>query len=134
MGEVADAVLAAGGEAIGVIPEHLKAAEVAHVGLTELIVTPDMHTRKRAMFDRADAFVALPGSVGTLEELLEIIGWKYLGLHIRPVYIVNHDGFFDGLLVQFARCRAEGVMRPGTEGAWRVVADIDELFRMIEQS
>jgi len=128
MGEVADAVLSGGGEAVGVIPENLMIKEVAHEGLTELVVTEDMHSRKMKMFELSDAFVSLPGGLGTLEETLEIITWKYLGIHIRPVILLNHEGFFDNLLAQFARCREDGVMREGLEGLWRVCSDIDELF------
>lgn len=131
MGAVADAVLSEGGDVIGVIPEGLMAAEVAHAGLTELIVTRDMHSRKMAMFEMSDAFVSLPGGLGTLEETLEIITWKYLGIHIRPVVILNHGGFFDDLLAQFDRCRREGVMREGLEGLWRVLGSVDEALEVL---
>ncbi|MGK7345768.1 MAG: TIGR00730 family Rossman fold protein [Candidatus Nitrospinota bacterium M3_3B_026] len=131
MGEVADAALSEGGEVVGVIPEGLMAAEVAHAGLTELIVTKDMHSRKMAMFEMSGAFVSLPGGLGTLEETLEIITWKYLGIHIRPVIILNHGGFFDDLLAQFARCRREGVMREGLEGLWRVCGSVEEALEAL---
>jgi len=132
MGEVADAVLEEGGEVTGVIPENLMIDEVAHSGLTELIVTRDMHERKMAMFERSDAFISLPGGLGTLEETLEIITWKYLGIHIRPIILVNHDNFFGGLLAQFARCEKEGVMREGLGGLWRALDGVDELFESLD--
>ena len=94
MGEVADAAMAAGGEAVGVIPEALVAKEVAHERLTRLIVTKDMHERKATMADLADAFVALPGGFGTFEELFEIITWAQLGLHDKPIGLLNVDGYY----------------------------------------
>lgn len=101
MGAVADAVMDAGGEVIGIIPEFLTAMEVAHSGLTRLEVTESMHTRKRRMFDLADAFVTLPGGLGTLDETVEIITWRQLGLHTKPVLICNVGGWADGLLGAF---------------------------------
>lgn len=132
MGEVADAVIAGGGEVVGVIPENLMIDEVAHNGLTELIVTDDMHSRKMTMFGLSDAFISLPGGLGTLEETLEIITWRYLGIHIRPVIMLNHEGFFDHLLAQFERCRKDGVMREGLERLWTVCASVGELFDILE--
>jgi hypothetical protein len=112
MGALADAALAAGGNVVGVIPEHLMRPEVAHQGLTELIVVDSMHTRKRTMAARADAFVALPGGYGTFEELFEMVTWLQLKLHAKPVGIVNVAGYFDRLL-QFVRHGAdEGFIRP----------------------
>lgn len=100
MGAVADAALAAGGEVIGVIPRQLFAAEVPHSGLTELHQVPDMHARKALMYDLADAFVVLPGGLGTLEELFEAATWNQLGLHARfkPITVLNVDGFYDPLV------------------------------------
>ncbi len=98
MGVVADAVLARGGRVIGVIPEVLLAKEVAHRGLTELRVVASMHERKAVMADLADAFVALPGGLGTLEELFEALTWSQLGLHAKPCGLLNVCGYFDGLL------------------------------------
>ncbi len=100
MGVIADAVLEAGGTVVGVIPQALAALEVAHRGLTELIVTESMHARKMAMAERADAFVALPGGIGTLEELFEVWTWTQLGFHDKPCGLLNVDGYFDHL-VQF---------------------------------
>ncbi len=98
MGVVADAVLSAGGRVIGVIPEALMAREVGHQGLSELFVVPDMHQRKRRMAEGASAFVALPGGIGTLEELFEVWTWRHLGYHDQPIGLLNVAGYFDPLL------------------------------------
>ncbi|CAD5374721.1 Cytokinin riboside 5'-monophosphate phosphoribohydrolase [Rubrivivax sp. A210] len=98
MGEVADAVLAHGGRVIGVIPESLKKLEVGHLGLHELHVVPSMHVRKQMMAERADAFVALPGGIGTLEELYEVWTWRQLGYHASPVGLLNIAGYYDDML------------------------------------
>lgn len=100
MGSVADAVLAAGGEVIGVIPRHMTSREIAHDGLSDLRVVGSMHERKALMYDLADGFVALPGGLGTLEELFEILTWCQLGLHVKPSGLLDVDGYFS-LLVEF---------------------------------
>jgi len=98
MGVIADAALAAGGEVIGVIPESLLAKELSHAGVTELHVTRSMHERKQKMVDLSDAFIALPGGFGTLDELFETLTWLQLGFHGKPVGLLNSAGFFDHLL------------------------------------
>ena len=98
MGAVADAVLSAGGKAYGVIPRHLEQHEIAHNGLTELLVVENMHDRKAAMADMASGFIALPGGIGTLEELIEICTWQQLGLHSKPTGVLNINRFYDQLL------------------------------------
>ena len=98
MGEVADAALAAGGEVVGVIPQHLVDREVAHEGLTELRITASMHERKALMAELSDGFVALPGGLGTLEELAEVLTWSQLGLHRKPCGLLDVDGFYEPLL------------------------------------
>ena len=98
MGVMADAVLEAGGEVLGVIPHALMAREIGHPGVTEMHVVDSMHERKALMADRADAFIALPGGVGTFEELFEAITWTQLGLHAKPCGLLNVDGFYDDLL------------------------------------
>ena len=97
MGVIADEVLKHGGEAIGVIPQHLVDMEVAHSGLTELIVTDTMHQRKSIMAERADGFVAMPGGIGTLEEIAEIMTWSQLDLHHKPVAFLNVNNYYDQL-------------------------------------
>lgn len=97
MGTVADAALAAGGKVIGYIPEHLHEAEIAHQGLTEIHIVPSMHVRKRHMFDRSDAFIVLPGGLGTLDELFEIMTWRQLHLHDKPILILDVEGYWQPL-------------------------------------
>ena len=95
MGEVADAVMKNGGQVIGVIPEHLQTSEVGHSGITELKVVESMHVRKKLMFDLSDGFAVLPGGYGTLDELFEIITWRMLKLHDKPVVVLNIDGYWN---------------------------------------
>lgn len=111
MGVVADTVLAAGGEAIGVIPRGLATKELAHGGLTELRVVVSMHERKATMASLADGFVALPGGLGTLEETLEVLTWVQLGIHDKPVGVLNVDGYFDALADLLRHAVREGFMR-----------------------
>lgn len=112
MGVVADAALAAGGDVAGVIPRGLFSREVAHQGLTELHEVASMHERKQLMFDLSDAFVALPGGFGTLEELAEVTTWSQLGMHRKPVVLLDLDGFWQPLLQQFDRMTAAGLLKP----------------------
>jgi uncharacterized protein (TIGR00730 family) len=111
MGILADTVLAAGGKVIGVIPKSLEARELAHGSLTELHVVETMHQRKAAMADLSDAFAALPGGYGTADELFEVLTWAQLGLHSKPIGLLNVSGFFDPLLAWIDRCTAAGFLR-----------------------
>ena len=111
MGILARSVMAAGGSVTGIIPQFLKDREVMLREANDLIVTADMHERKRLMFDRADAFVALPGGIGTLEEVVESMTWAQLDQHIKPVLIINLNGFFDPLIALFRRMAEEGFLR-----------------------
>lgn len=113
MGIVADAVLAAGGEVVGVIPQHLWDKEVGHAGLTELLIVDSMHERKLAMADRADAVIALPGGVGTFEELFEAITWTQLGIQDKPVGLLDVSGFYRPLLAFLDQTVDAGFLRPG---------------------
>jgi uncharacterized protein (TIGR00730 family) len=108
MGAVADAALAGGGRVVGVMPQALVDREVAHQGLSELVITTGMHARKARMGDLADAFLALPGGYGTLEELFEVVTWGQLGLHRKPVGLLDCGGFWDGLRAFLAHTRTEG--------------------------
>ncbi len=110
MGEVADATLAAGGRVVGVIPESLQKLEVGHRGLHELHVVPTMHVRKQMMAERADVFIALPGGIGTLEELYEVWTWRQLGYHDQPIGLLNSEGYFDALLSFMDHTVAEGFL------------------------
>ena len=123
MGAVADAALAAGGEVIGVIPEALRDAEVAHLGCTELMIVPGMHERKKLFTDLSDGFLTIPGGVGTMDELWEAISWAQLGYHQKPVGILNVAGFYDKLIefnahmidVGFIRAQHAGIMIADTD-------------------
>jgi hypothetical protein len=108
MGALADAALDAGGRVVGVIPRHLMRPEVAHQGLTELRVVDSMHARKQVMAERADAFLVLPGGYGTLDETFEIVTWRQLELHGKPIALVNHGGYFDHLLAFVDHAVREG--------------------------
>jgi uncharacterized protein (TIGR00730 family) len=112
MGAVATSVLDHGGSVTGIIPDFLTSREHALTRVQEMIVTPDMHERKRLMFERSDAFVALPGGIGTLEELMEQLTWQQLGRHTKPVLLANIEGFWEPLLALFAHMRATQFIRP----------------------
>ena len=112
MGVLADAALAAGGQVYGVIPDKLRALELGHEGLTELFVTDSMHARKLVMAQLSDAFIAMPGGYGTLEELFEVTTWTQLNYHEKPVGLLNVDGFFDPLLAYLGHAADEGFIRP----------------------
>jgi uncharacterized protein (TIGR00730 family) len=112
MGSLANEVLGAGGRVVGVMPESLVAKEVAHKGLTELHVVKTMHERKAMMSDLSDGFVALPGGMGTLDELFEIVTWAQLGMHVKPCGMLNVEGYFDGLLAFIEHSVAERFVRP----------------------
>jgi uncharacterized protein (TIGR00730 family) len=112
MGAVATSVLDHGGSVTGIIPDFLTTRENALRRVQEMIVTPDMHERKRLMFERSDAFVALPGGIGTLEELVEQLTWQQLGRHSKPVLLANIDGFWEPLLALLAHMRATEFIRP----------------------
>jgi uncharacterized protein (TIGR00730 family) len=112
MGAVADGALAAGGHVIGVIPRALMERELGHTGIQDLRVVADMHERKMTMADLADAFVAMPGGWGTLEELTEMLTWLQLGIHAKPIGLLNIDGYFDGFLTFADQMIAERFVRP----------------------
>lgn len=120
MGVVADAVLEAGGRAIGVIPAALAERELAYLEASELHVVRTMHERKALMADLSDAFVALPGGMGTLDELFEILTWSQLGIHAKPVGLLDVDGYFEPLLAFLDRARDEGFVSPHHRGMLRV--------------
>lgn len=132
MGVIADAALAAGGQVIGVIPEFLATRELLHTGLTELHVVSSMHTRKALMADRADAFAALPGGLGTFEELFEVLTWAQLGLHRKPVGLLNVRGYFEGFLLQVERAIQDGFCRPEHRELFVVEQDPARLLTRME--
>ena len=132
MGIVADTALQTGAEVIGIIPEHIRAQEVQHLGLTELHVVPDMHTRKRMMVERSDAFIVLPGGLGTLDETFEILTWKKLKLHNKPVVIFNAYGYWDHLVALINQMLVMGFEKPSTLAQYKVVTSVKEMFEALD--
>jgi len=128
MGVVADAVLAGGGEVIGIIPKRLMTKELAHTGLAELRVVASMHDRKREMADLADAFVALPGGIGTLEELTEVLSWAQLGLHAKPCGVLEVAGYFERLVGFLDHAVTERFLQPAHRAMLVVGDDPDTLL------
>jgi uncharacterized protein (TIGR00730 family) len=128
MGRVARAALSAGGTVVGIIPRFLHEREVMLHEVTELIVTEDMHERKRLMFENADGFVALPGGVGTLEEVVEMMTWSQLGRHEKPIVLANIAGFWDPLNDLIVHMTEAGFIRPGWEVSYDVVEAIGEII------
>ncbi|WP_112261588.1 TIGR00730 family Rossman fold protein [Lentzea terrae] len=128
MGAVADGALSAGGSVIGVIPRHMIEWEIAHDGLTELHVVDTMHERKALMADLSDAFVALPGGAGTLDELFEIWTWAQLDLHAKPIGLLNLDGYYDHLLAMIDHMVSEGFLKPAYREMVLVDDDLDRLL------
>lgn len=131
MRSVADAVLSNGGEVTGVIPHFMVEQNWQHTGLTELIEVASMHERKQKMADLSDAVIALPGGCGTLEELLEIITWKQLGLYLNPVVILNVNGFYDPLLNMLGRAIDENFMRRQHGDIWKVANTSEEAVELL---
>lgn len=134
MGILADSVLDKGGKVTGIIPKFMVEAEWQHDGLTKLILTETMHERKEKMAAMSNAVVALPGGCGTLEELLEVITWKQLGIYQNPIIIVNVDGYYNHLLAQFQQAADELFMRPQHLDMWTVVETADEVLEAIKNS
>lgn len=132
MGIVARSVLAHGGHVVGIIPEFLRRRENMLEDVQETIVVPDMHTRKRLMFDRSDAFVALPGGVGTLEELVEQMTWAQLGRHAKPILLFDVNGFWKPLSTLLAHMRHHGFIRPGLEINYAVTQRVQDIIPLLE--
>ena len=132
MGLLADAVLAAGGDVIGVIPSSLRNAELAHHGVTELVVVDSMHERKRLMAEKADAFAILPGGIGTLDEMFEIVSWKQLELHGKPIFLVDIAGYWAPLCALLGHIVAKGFARPETRGLLQVVPTVAALVASLD--
>ena len=131
MSAVSDAALAAGGEVTGVIPRFMVEPGWHHTGLTRLVEVESMHERKKMMADLSDAVIALPGGCGTLEELLEIITWKQLGLYLNPVVILNVKGYFDPLLAMLQRAVEENFMRTQHGSIWHVAKTVREAVELV---
>ena len=134
MGAVADRVLEHGGKVVGVIPQSLVDVEVAHDQLTQLHITDGMHSRKAKMADESDAFIALPGGLGTLEELFEVLTWAQLGYHNKPIGLLNVDGYYDSLLDFLDRAAATGFMRKAHRDLLHVAPSAEGLMDLLESA
>lgn len=134
MGVVADAALAAGGRVTGIIPKSMVEKEWGHTGCSELLVVDTMHERKRLMAERADAFVALPGGIGTLEEFFEAWTWRQLGYHNKPVGLLNVGGYYDGLLTFLQTSVAQDFMAPWQMDLIRTSSSVPELLAELVQN
>lgn len=128
MGAVADAALAAGAEVIGIIPDRLIERELGHGGVTELQVVGSMHERKHKMAEQSDAFIALPGGIGTMEEIFEVWTWRQLGYHRKALGLLNVGGYYDDLLRFIERSQAGGFLWPDVQALLQVGNDIDKLL------
>ncbi len=133
MGAVANSVLKEGGRVTGVFPAFLNRFESEHKSLTEMILVDDMHTRKWRMFQESDGFVILPGGFGTLDETFEIITWKLLGVHNKPVVLYNHDGYYDDWVHMTGNIIAKGFARKQSADLYRVVSKLAEIIPLIEK-
>lgn len=133
MGKMADSALDAGGKVHGIMPTKLVNMEVAHKGLTSFEEVEDMHVRKAKMYQEADAFVALPGGMGTLDELCEIITWAQIAYHNKPIFIVNYGGFYDLFIDHLRHVVNEGFMADNHMNLISVVDDIDQIFDLLEE-
>jgi uncharacterized protein (TIGR00730 family) len=134
MGEIARSVLDHGGHVTGIIPGFLSERERMLIEAQELIVVDDMHQRKQLMFAKSDAFVALPGGLGTLEEFVEQLTWSQLGRHARPIVLANIEGFWNPLLTQFESMAADGFIRPGLDLNLLVVDRVEDVIPAIERA
>ncbi len=132
MGVIADAALAAGGTVVGIIPEFLRAREVAHPGITETVITDSMHTRKRRMFDLADAFVSLPGGLGTFDETIEIITWRQLKLHDKPILIADLNGAFTPLVAAIDSAVTAGFARSESRALFEVTTSVEATIERLK--
>lgn len=131
MGSVADAALAHYGRVIGVMPEHLQQREMAHLSLTEIHFVESMHVRKKQMVDLSDAFIALPGGCGTLDEYFEVFTWAQIGLHHHPVILYNIDGFYDALIQHFNKMLEEGFIREEQRYILQVAKSAEEILSIL---
>jgi len=132
MGAVADAVLAAGGEVIGVIPQQMVEREVAHNGLTELHIVRSMHERKHMMAELADAFIALPGGYGTLDELCEVLGWAQLGLHDKPILLLDTAEYWQPLFAMLDRAVEEGFLKQENRQSALRATSVSAIFKILQ--
>jgi uncharacterized protein (TIGR00730 family) len=133
MGAVANSVLERDGWVTGVFPEHLRQIEEEHKHLSETLIVEDMHSRKQLMYKRADMFVIFPGGFGTMDETFEILTWRQIGLHEKPVIVFNHEGYWDHLVALFDNIINTGFATPQTRDIYEVIDSFDELVKRVEQ-
>lgn len=133
MGAVANAVLESHGWVTGVFPEHLREIEAEHKHLSETIITQDMHERKKLMYEQSDMFVIMPGGFGTMDEMFEIITWRQIGLHKKPVLIFNHDGYWDHLVALMDNIIEKRFAKPETREIYEVFDDMDDLLERLKR-
>ncbi len=134
MGLVADSALQSGAKVVGIIPEHIQSREIEHTDLTELHIVDSMHTRKQMMVDRSDAFVVLAGGLGTLDEFFELLTWKQLGLHDKPIVLVNLNGYWTKLLEAIRHIASVGFMRADDLNTFQVVDTIEQIPQAIRSA
>jgi len=132
MGVMADAAIQEGGKIIGVMPTHLQQREIAHTKLTEIHFVDNMHIRKATMVDLADAFVAMPGGCGTLDEYFEVFTWAQIGLHEKPVILFNVDGFYDALIQHFHKMLDDGFIRPEHRAYLKIATTVEEILQFLQ--
>ncbi|MFP3916897.1 TIGR00730 family Rossman fold protein [Lysinibacillus telephonicus] len=134
MGAVADAALEHNGKVIGIMPEHLQKREIAHLNLTEIHFVDSMHVRKKKMIDLSNAFIALPGGCGTLDEYFEVFTWAQIGLHSNPVILYNINGFYDAIIAHFEKMFDEGFIRPEQKDILQIATKPDEILSILKKS
>jgi uncharacterized protein (TIGR00730 family) len=132
MGAIADAALDHNGKVIGIMPEHLQKREIAHLHLTEIHFVDSMHTRKKKMIDLSDAFIALPGGCGTLDEYFEVFTWAQIGLHNNPVILYNINGFYDALIQHFNKMIEEGFIREEQKDILQIATSTDDILEKLK--
>lgn len=132
MGIIADSVLEHGGEVVGIIPEHIQSREVEHTDLTELHIVDSMHTRKQMMVDRSDAFVVLPGGIGTLDETFEILTWRQLGIHDKPIVVANLKNYWGHMISLIDGIVEQGFMRENDKNTFQVADNIESINKLLK--
>ena len=132
MGFTADAVLSRGGRVIGIIPEYLDKYEIGHTGVTKLNIVANMHVRKMMMFDSSDAFLVFPGGYGTMDEMFEMLTWRQLAMHDKPIIVVNIDGYWDPLVKLLEHIVQQGYAKPETKNLLHIISDVSEMMGLFK--
>ena len=132
MGFTADAVLSRGGQVIGIIPEYLDKYEIGHTGVTKLHIVANMHVRKMMMFDSSDAFLVFPGGYGTMDEMFEMLTWRQLAMHDKPIIIVNIDGYWDPLIALLDHIVVQGYAKPATKDLLHIIPDVSQMMGVLK--